>query len=95
MLNNNDTIDLEDELFEHYRFDIPKGQLLLRIDKYLMNMIPNATRNKIQNAATAGDIYVNDLPVKSNYKVKPLDVVRIMLSMLKKSIFIKLMILSL
>ena len=45
-----------------------------------MNMIPNATRNKIQNAATAGDIYVNDLPVKSNYKVKPFDVVRIMLS---------------
>ncbi|TDD95235.1 RluA family pseudouridine synthase [Flavobacterium cellulosilyticum] len=80
MNNNNDTTDLEDELYEHYRFDIPKGQLLLRIDKYLMNMIPNATRNKIQNAATAGDIYVNDLPVKSNYKVKPLDVVRIMLT---------------
>ncbi len=81
MHNNIDTTaDLEDELFEHYRFDIPKGQLLLRIDKYLMNMIPNATRNKIQNAASAGDIYVNDKPVKSNYKVKPLDVVRIMLS---------------
>jgi 23S rRNA pseudouridine1911/1915/1917 synthase len=81
MNNNIDTTeDLEDELFEHYRFDIPKGQLLLRIDKYLMNMIPNATRNKIQNAATAGDIYVNDIPVKSNYKVKPFDVVRIMLS---------------
>ena len=78
--NNEEIVDLEDELFEHYRFDVPKGQLLLRIDKYLMNMIPNATRNKIQNAATAGDIYVNDLPVKSNYKVKPLDVIRIMLS---------------
>ena len=81
MNNNIDTTeDLADDLFEHYRFDIPKGQLLLRIDKYLMNMIPNATRNKIQNAATAGDIYVNDLPVRSNYKVKPFDVVRIMLS---------------
>ncbi|WP_310559727.1 RluA family pseudouridine synthase [Flavobacterium sp.] len=81
MHNNSDTPeDLEDELFEHYRFDVPKGQLLLRIDKYLMNMIPNATRNKIQNAATAGDIYVNDIPVKSNYKVKPLDVIRILLS---------------
>lgn len=81
MLNNSDTPeDLEDELFEHYRFDVPKGQLLLRIDKYLMNMIPNATRNKIQNAASAGDIYVNDIPVKSNYKVKPLDVIRILLS---------------
>jgi 23S rRNA pseudouridine1911/1915/1917 synthase len=81
MHSNSDTPeDLEDELFEHYRFDVPKGQLLLRIDKYLMNMIPNATRNKIQNAATGGDIYVNDIPVKSNYKVKPLDVIRIMLS---------------
>ncbi len=44
---------LEDELYEHFRFDVPKGQLLLRIDKFLMNLIPNATRNKIQNAASA------------------------------------------
>ena len=81
MNNNNDDIEeLEEELFEHFRFDVPKGQLLLRIDKFLMNLIPNATRNKIQNAASAGDIYVNDIPVKSNYRVKPLDVVRIMLS---------------
>ncbi|WP_281297174.1 RluA family pseudouridine synthase [Flavobacterium limnophilum] len=78
--NKEEIVDLEDELFEHYRFDVPKGQEFLRIDKYLMNMIPNATRNKIQNAATAGDIYVNDIPVKSNYKVKPFDVIRIMLS---------------
>lgn len=80
MNSKNENLDLEDELFEHYRFDIPKGQLLLRIDKFLMNMIQNSTRNKIQNAASAGDIYVNDLPVKSNYKVKPFDVVRIMLT---------------
>ncbi len=72
--------DIDDELFEHFRFDVTPGQQLLRIDKFLMNLIPNATRNKIQNAATNGDIYVNDLPVKSNYKVKPLDVIRIMLS---------------
>ena len=79
--NQNTEIDeIEEELFEHFRFDVPKGQLLLRIDKFLMNLIPNATRNKIQNAATAGDIYVNDVPVKSNYRVKPLDVVRIMLT---------------
>jgi 23S rRNA pseudouridine1911/1915/1917 synthase len=79
--NQNTAIDeIEEELFEHFRFDVPKGQLLLRIDKFLMNLIPNATRNKIQNAATAGDIYVNDVPVKSNYRVKPLDVVRIMLT---------------
>ena len=81
MQNNSDIEEvLAEELYEHFRFDVPKGQLLLRIDKFLMNLIPNATRNKIQNAATAGDIYVNDLPVKSNYKVKPFDVVRILLT---------------
>jgi 23S rRNA pseudouridine1911/1915/1917 synthase len=73
-------IELEDDLFEHFRFDVPKGQDFLRIDKYLMHMLPNSTRNKIQNAATNGTIYVNDVPVKSNYKVKPFDVVRILLS---------------
>lgn len=80
MSNNIDLQEPEEELFEHYRFDVPKGQALLRIDKYLMLMVPNATRNKIQNAATNGDIYVNDVPVKSNYKVKPLDVIRILLA---------------
>ncbi len=80
MNNNCDLQEPEEELFEHYRFDVPKGQAFLRIDKYLMLMVPNATRNKIQNAATNGDIYVNDVTVKSNYKVKPLDVIRIMLS---------------
>jgi len=78
--NHTDIEELEEELFEHFRFDVPKGQLLLRIDKFLMNLIPNATRNNIQNAASVEDIYVNDVPVKSNYRVKPLDVVRIMLS---------------
>jgi 23S rRNA pseudouridine1911/1915/1917 synthase len=80
MSNNIDFQEPEEELFEHYRFDVPKGQALLRIDKYLMLMVPNATRNKIQNAASNGDIYVNDVPVKSNYKVKPLDVIRILLA---------------
>ncbi len=80
MSNNLEFQEPEEELFEHYRFDVPKGQALLRIDKYLMLMVPNATRNKIQNAAANGDIYVNDATVKSNYKVKPGDVIRIMLS---------------
>ena len=78
--DNRKETDLEDDLFEHFRFEVPKGQLLLRIDKFLMNLIQNATRNKIQNAAANGDIYVNNVAVKSNYKVKPLDVVTIMLS---------------
>ncbi len=68
----------DDELYEHYRFDVSKGQALLRIDKYLMGHIQNVTRNKVQKAADNGDIYVNDVPVKSNYKVKPGDVIRIL-----------------
>ncbi|MFH6971608.1 MULTISPECIES: RluA family pseudouridine synthase [Flavobacterium] len=80
MNNNIDTIDLEDELFEHFRFEVPKGQTSLRIDKYLMSLIQNATRNKIQTAATEGNIFVNDATVKSNYKVKANDVVRVMLT---------------
>ena len=70
----------DDELFEHFKFTVTKGQQPLRIDKFLMHLVPNATRNKIQNAATQGDIYVNEVPVKSNYKVKPGDVVRILLA---------------
>jgi 23S rRNA pseudouridine1911/1915/1917 synthase len=80
MNNNIDTVDLEDELYEHFRFEVPKGQAALRIDKYLMGLIQNATRNKIQTAATEGNIFVNDATVKSNYKVKALDVVRVMLT---------------
>lgn len=67
-----------DELYEHHRFVADKGQNPLRVDKYLMNLIERATRNKIQKAATAGNIYVNDVPVKSNYKVKPGDVVTVL-----------------
>ncbi|WP_298392329.1 RluA family pseudouridine synthase [Flavobacterium sp.] len=80
MNNNIDLQEPEEELYEHYKFEVPKGQAFLRIDKYLMLMVPNATRNKLQNAANNGDIYVNDVPVKSNYKVKPFDVIRILLS---------------
>ena len=80
MNNNIDTVDLEDELYEHFKFEVPKGQAALRIDKYLMGLIQNATRNKIQTAATEGNIFVNDATVKSNYKVKANDVVRVMLT---------------
>ncbi len=69
-----------DELYEHYRFTASCGQVPLRVDKFLMNFIENATRNKIQQAAKAGNILVNDVPVKSNYKVKPSDVVRVVLA---------------
>ncbi len=73
--------EFEDEnLFEHHRFEVAKGQSPLRVDKFLMNLIENTTRNKIQNAAELGNILVNDISVKSNYKVKPNDVVRLMLT---------------
>ena len=68
----------KDELYEHFRFEAQKGQQPLRVDKYLMNYIENATRSKIQKAAKDGNIYVNDIPVKSNYKVKANDVVRVL-----------------
>jgi 23S rRNA pseudouridine1911/1915/1917 synthase len=79
-MNNFEESELEEEFFEHHRFVSPKGQSLLRVDKFLMQLIENATRNKIQQAASDGKIWVNDIPVKSNYKVKPFDVVRVMLS---------------
>lgn len=73
-------IDAEnEELYEHFRFEAGKGQQPLRVDKFLMNLVENATRNKIQKAAEAGNIYINDVPVKSNAKVKSNDVVRVLM----------------
>ncbi len=69
-----------DEMYEHFSITADKGQEPLRIDKYLMNFVENATRNKIQNAAKAGNILVNEVAVKPNYKVKPLDQISIVLS---------------
>jgi len=78
-MNNNKEQDTDDELYEHYSFEAAKGQSPLRVDKFLMNLIENATRNKIQQAATSGNIFVNDVPIKSNYKVKAFDVVKVLL----------------
>jgi len=77
MPNIPDIPEQEDELYEHHAFTVDKGQQPLRIDKYLMNFIVNATRNKIQAAAKDGSIFVNNVPVKSNYKVKPLDYITV------------------
>ena len=70
----------EDDLYEHYKFISPKGQSIVRVDKFLMQLIENTTRNKIQQAAERGNIFANDIPVKSNYKVKPFDEIKVMLS---------------
>ncbi len=67
-----------DDLFEHHRFIASKGQEPLRVDKFLMNFIENATRNKIQQAAKDGQIWVNDTIVKQNYKVKAGDEVKVL-----------------
>lgn len=69
----------EQELYEHYRFVVDKGQGLLRIDKWLMNRIENASRTKIQAAADSGSILVNNKAAKSSYKVKPADIISIVL----------------
>ncbi|MFN7294685.1 MAG: S4 domain-containing protein, partial [Bacteroidota bacterium] len=77
----NEEIEFEEQdLYEHYRLVTTKGQQLLRIDKFLMTRIENATRTKIQQAAEAGNILVNNKPVKSNYKVKPFDVISIVMA---------------
>jgi 23S rRNA pseudouridine1911/1915/1917 synthase len=80
-MQENNSEDIEnDELYEHYRFTASEGQEPLRVDKFLMNFIENATRSKLQQAAKAGNVLVNDVAVKSNHKVKPNDVVRVVLT---------------
>lgn len=67
------------ELFEHFRFTADPGQATLRIDKFLLNKLEGTSRSRIQAAATAGNIFSNGSPVKSNYRVKPGDIVTIVL----------------
>ncbi len=70
----------QDELYEHHRILVDKGQSLLRIDKFLMMRLENVSRNRIQNASEAGSILVNAKPVKSSYRVKPGDLITIVLA---------------
>ena len=67
-----------DDLYEHYSFLAEKGQNPLRVDKFLMNFVENATRNKIQQAAKNGNVFVNGETVKQNYKVKAGDEVKVL-----------------
>lgn len=67
------------QLYEHFRVQVDKGQKQVRVDKYLFERIVSASRNRIQQAANAGFVMVNDKPVKSSYKVKPCDVITLML----------------
>ena len=67
------------EMYEHFRFVADKGQQLLRVDKFLVARLEKSSRNRVQQAADAGCILVNGRPVKSNYRVKPLDVVSVVM----------------
>lgn len=80
-MSENDFKDNENqELFEHFRIEVDKGQKPIRIDQFLANRIENASRSRIQSSAKAGNILVNDIAVKSNYKIKPEDVISIVMS---------------
>lgn len=68
------------ELFEHHRIVADAGQGALRIDKFLFNRLDNTSRTRIKNAALAGNIVVNDQTVKPNYKVRPGDVIKVLLA---------------
>ncbi len=69
----------KEELFEHFRFVVDPGTEIVRLDRYLTNLMAHTSRNRIQQAAKADCILVNDKPVKSNYRVHPRDVISILL----------------
>ena len=80
ILEDNESFDNGGEgLYEHWKIEVDPGQKPVRIDKYLAEKNPYQSRNRIQNAADAGFIHVNGLPVKSNYKVRPGDAITLML----------------
>jgi 23S rRNA pseudouridine1911/1915/1917 synthase len=85
-VNEQDNREEEEELFEHYRISADPGQEPLRIDKFLMDRIPNTSRTKLQDAAAEGNIRVNGQKVKANYKVKPDDEISIVLPYPKREI---------
>ena len=72
-------LEEQQELYEHHRITVDRGQEMLRIDKYLQMHLQGVSRNKIQAATKAECVRVNDKPVKANYRVKPLDVITVLL----------------
>jgi len=75
-----ETSEEQSELYEHFHFDVDRGQAMLRIDKFLSTKIHQVSRNRIQCAADANTILVNGKAVKSSYKVKPLDSISIVMA---------------
>ncbi len=85
-LHDSDEFADSGERYEHYRFVADKGQTLIRVDKFLCDRVENVSRNRIQNAAEANCILANGNPVKSNYKVKPGDVISIVMDKPRREI---------
>ena len=79
ILLEEDDAEGQGELYEHLRMEVDRGQEPVRIDKYMSEHVQHSSRNRIQKAADAGFIHVNDKPVKSNYKIRPGDVITLML----------------
>lgn len=74
-----DTSEGDGTLYEHFRVVADRGQQLMRIDKFLLDHLPDTSRNRLQQASRSGFLHVNGRPVKSNYRVKPHDVVTLLL----------------
>ena len=74
-----ESVESSPALYEHFRVVVDKGQEMMRVDKYLFDRLTNASRNRIQKAADAGFVMANGKAVKSSYKVKPLDVITVMM----------------
>src|SRR5574344_621704 len=72
-------LDEDQQLYEHFRMVVDAGQIPLRVDKYMFEHLQHSSRNRIQKAADAGFVHVNDHPVKSNYKIRPNDIITLML----------------
>jgi 23S rRNA pseudouridine1911/1915/1917 synthase len=79
-------LDEEQPLYEHHHIKVERGQETMRIDKFIMMRVANTTRTKVQNSCEAGNILLNGKPVKSNYKIKPLDEISIMMSVPPRSV---------
>lgn len=88
---NEDPLSVEeggDDLYEHFRFVADRGQNLLRVDRFLVDRITGTSRNRIQQAADAGCVLSNGNPIKSNYKVKPLDVITVVMDRPRRELII-------
>ncbi len=89
LVEENEEFEQENGMFEHFRFEVDKGQTLLRIDKYLTAHLEGTSRHRVQQAIDAEYVRVNGSLVKSNYKVKPCDVITIHLPYRRRGLEIK------